>query len=335
VASSTACGAADTFESEEGYNWAHLPCKDKPTGKPPKGAQVKLSFEEYLDAHSYTVMHPPNVTAAGTNRLSVPRPSSTINNLPGKAAYKTKSVGEQNHIRVRNLVDVSAALNGAGCVHHLIDGTLLGLTRSRALISHDSDDDLAVYGCANDASLAAVFAKLEPQGFTLCRSDKQLWSVCRHGAYIDLEHWHVDGRLCKYEDNWMVLPCSLVFPIVKMLPIESTSAAPPPVATCPGSVCTVEDQTCSSSVGWCCRAGKWRKGACAAPDGAGAERESWPVPLVPAVVLRIYYGKGWRVPSSFHASKTSASAADKLARQHPPGAAQLAAALSQGFSLAL
>eukprot|EP00936_MAST-01D_sp_MAST-1D-sp1_P001843 g1843.t1 len=289
VASSTACGVNATFSGMSGQYWAHAPCQGKSEYKP-QGAPVQISFEEYLHAHSFTVMRFPNATAAGIKSSNVPRPSSTVSNFPGKAAYAKLGVGEQNRIRVRNLVAVSTALKAAGCVHHLNAGTLLGLTRNRNLIPHDSDDDIAVYGCANDASLSAIFAKLEPQGFTLCRSNKRLWSVCRHGAYIDLEHWQMDGRLCKYEDNWMVLPCSIVFPIV-----YSTTNQ----------------------------------------NGSRADRENWPVPFVPTAVLRVYYGKGWRVPSSFHAGRTSARASDAFARQHPAGTAQLAAALSQGFSLAL
>jgi hypothetical protein len=43
-----------------------------------------------------------------------------------------------------------------------------------------------------------------------------LWSVCRSGAYIDLEHWTTTpSGLCTYQKHWVALPCVDIFPIVR------------------------------------------------------------------------------------------------------------------------
>lgn len=299
VASSTACGAEGTFKSTAGHFWAYAPCKDKPKGRPkslPKVTQAaKLAFEKYLDANSYTVVRLlPKNRAPTSGSAPVPAPRGL--SVPGKAAYKKLPVVEQNRIRVKSLVAVSAALEAAGCAHHVIEGTLLGLVRNRALIPHDSDDDLAVYGCTDDASLHTVLAKLEPQGFSLCRRQGPLWSICREGGYIDIEHWRAaDGGVCRYDDGkggaWELTPCAFVFPIVKMS-LASNSTAENAVLRLPR-------------------------------------------PFSPEKVLELFYGTGWRVPSSKHAGGISASKVKQLAAELTPGAAQLAAALSQGVSLSL
>jgi len=137
--------------------------------------------------------------------------------VPGKAAYHTLPAAQQNRIRMKSLLAVSAALQAAGCAHHVKEATLLGLVRDRALIPHDSDDDIAAYGCTG--KLHAVMAKLAPQGFRLCRRDGPLWSICREGAYIDVELWRVaGGGVCSYGEAWESLPCAFVFPIQGLRP---------------------------------------------------------------------------------------------------------------------
>ena len=58
-----------------------------------------------------------------------------------------------------------------------------------------------------------------------------------------------------------------------------------------------------------------------------------PRPFAPEKVLELFYGTGWRVPSSKHAGGTSASKVKQLAAELTLGAEQLAAALSQGVAL--
>jgi hypothetical protein len=137
--------------------------------------------------------------------------------VPDMEIYQALDVTQRIAIKRTNMIILLETLKYIRCTHHISSGTLLGLFRDGQWIASDKDSDVAVYGCNNDVHLRALLVHLTPKGFELCRRAINLWSVCRNGTYIDIEHWTARAdNVCYYEDNWQAVPCVSVFPTGNM-----------------------------------------------------------------------------------------------------------------------